>query len=57
MTTRLEGKLALVTAAAQGIGKATALVFAHEGAHVLATDVNEARLADVARWALPWGSR
>ncbi len=47
MTTRLEGKVALVTAAAQGIGKATALAFAHEGAHVLATDVNEARLAEL----------
>jgi len=47
VTTRLEGKVALVTAAAQGIGKATALAFAHEGAHVLATDVNEARLAEL----------
>ena len=37
---RLHGKLALVTAAAQGIGRATALAFAREGAAVLATDVN-----------------
>ena len=48
MAGRLEGKRALVTAAAQGIGRATALAFAAEGANVLATDVNEARLADLA---------
>ena len=47
MTKRLEGKVVLVTAAAQSIGKATGLAFAHEGAHVLATDVNEARLAEL----------
>jgi 2-keto-3-deoxy-L-fuconate dehydrogenase len=45
---RLEGKRALVTAAAQGIGRATALAFAAEGANVLATDVAEAKLADLA---------
>jgi 2-keto-3-deoxy-L-fuconate dehydrogenase len=37
---RLEGKVALVTAAAQGIGKATAERFASEGARVIATDIN-----------------
>ena len=37
---RLEGKTALVTAAAQGIGKATALRFVSEGARVIATDIN-----------------
>ncbi len=36
---RLSGKTALVTAAGQGIGRATALAFAAEGAQVLATDV------------------
>src|SRR5213082_1119781 len=48
MTGRLEGKRALVTAAAQGIGRATALAFAAEGANVLATDLAEAFVAT--RW-------
>lgn len=37
---RLKGKTAFVTAAAQGIGRATALAFAAEGAQVFATDIN-----------------
>ncbi len=41
---RLEGKLALVTAAGQGIGRASALMMAREGARVVATDVNRAAL-------------
>ena len=44
MTDRLKGKRALVTAAGQGIGRASALAMAREGAHVLATDVNAAAL-------------
>ena len=44
MSGRLAGKTALVTAAAQGIGRATALAFANEGATVWATDINEAGL-------------
>jgi 2-keto-3-deoxy-L-fuconate dehydrogenase len=40
MTGRLKGKTALITAAAQGIGRATAESFAAEGARVIATDIN-----------------
>jgi 2-keto-3-deoxy-L-fuconate dehydrogenase len=43
---RLDGKVAFVTAAAQGIGRETALAFAREGAQVWATDLNEAKLAE-----------
>ncbi|MBS0500099.1 MAG: SDR family oxidoreductase [Burkholderiaceae bacterium] len=42
---RLQGKTALVTAAGQGIGHASALAMAAEGAQVWATDVNESLLA------------
>jgi 2-keto-3-deoxy-L-fuconate dehydrogenase len=45
---RLNGKRALVTAAGQGIGRASALMMAREGALVVATDVNEATLAELA---------
>lgn len=41
MTGRLNGKTAILTAAGQGIGRATALAMAAEGARVLATDINE----------------
>jgi 2-keto-3-deoxy-L-fuconate dehydrogenase len=44
MSGRLAGKVALVTAAGQGIGRATAVAFADEGATVLATDVNQTAL-------------
>ncbi|HET7134718.1 MAG TPA: SDR family oxidoreductase [Casimicrobiaceae bacterium] len=42
---RLAGKTALVTAAAQGIGRASAIMMAREGAHVVATDVDAGALA------------
>ncbi|TMJ27642.1 MAG: SDR family oxidoreductase, partial [Alphaproteobacteria bacterium] len=42
---RLKDKVCVVTAAGQGIGAATAQAFAHEGATVWATDVDEAKLA------------
>ena len=45
---RLNGKTALVTAAGQGIGRASALAMAAEGATVWATDVNEKLLASFA---------
>ncbi|HEY1932868.1 MAG TPA: SDR family oxidoreductase [Acetobacteraceae bacterium] len=48
MTGRLAGKTAFVTAAAQGIGRATALAFAAAGAQVIATDVNEALVHQIA---------
>ncbi len=48
MAGRLAGKTAFCTASAQGIGRATALAFAAEGAQVIASDVNDARLAEIA---------
>jgi len=47
MAGRLAGKAAFITAAGQGIGRATALAFAREGAQVWATDVNAKLLADL----------
>ena len=47
MGNRLEGKNAIVTAAGQGIGKATAITFHNEGAKVTATDINNETLADL----------
>ena len=45
MATALKGKAALVTAAAQGIGRSSALALAAAGARVFATDVDEGKLA------------
>jgi 2-keto-3-deoxy-L-fuconate dehydrogenase len=45
MSGRLAGKIAFVTAAGQGIGRATAMAFADEGAVVWATDISEPLLA------------
>ena len=47
MSGRLEGKKIIVTAAGQGIGKATAIAFHNEGASVTATDLNDKTLADL----------
>ena len=43
----LDGKLTIITAAAQGIGRATVEAFARDGARVIATDINAERLADL----------
>jgi len=44
---RLKGKSALVTAAGQGIGRASAIALANEGAEVLATDINKITLSEL----------
>ncbi|EJF88910.1 SDR family oxidoreductase [Bartonella tamiae] len=46
---RLNKKRCVITAAAQGIGRASALKFAAEGAQVIATDINEEHLASLRR--------
>lgn len=48
MAGRLEGKKAFITAAGQGIGRASALAMAREGARVIATDINAEALASLA---------
>jgi 2-keto-3-deoxy-L-fuconate dehydrogenase len=45
MSQRLKGKVAFCTASGAGIGRATAIAFAREGAHVIASDINETLLA------------
>ena len=47
MSNRLQNKRALLTAAGQGIGRATALAMVREGAYVFATDINPETLADL----------
>ena len=46
---RLTNKNIIVTAAAQGIGRATAITFANEGANVIATDINEDKLKEISK--------
>jgi 3(or 17)beta-hydroxysteroid dehydrogenase len=57
MGDRLKGKIAVITGAASGVGKADALLFAAEGARVVLTDLNEeagravaAQIGDAARF-------
>ena len=47
MSGRLQNKNIIVTAAGQGIGKATAIAFHNEGANVIATDINDKTLSDL----------
>ncbi len=51
MGNRLDGKLVLVTAAAQGMGRAAAFAMAREGARVVATDIRDDLLATLAEEA------
>lgn len=52
MSGRLKGKRAFVTAASAGIGRACAIAFAREGAHVYASDVNESAFAELKQSAV-----
>jgi 2-keto-3-deoxy-L-fuconate dehydrogenase len=49
MSGRLKGKRAFVTAAAAGIGRASAITFAREGATVIATDIDDKQLATLTK--------
>ena len=49
MTGRVEGNMAFVTGAAQGIGEAIAFMLAKEGAKVVVADINESGINDVAK--------
>jgi 2-keto-3-deoxy-L-fuconate dehydrogenase len=53
MSGRLAGKTAVITAAGQGIGRATAIAFADEGAVVWATDINEQSLTSLSNSGRP----
>ena len=46
---RLKDKKIIVTAAAQGIGRATAIAFAKEGSNVIATDINLEKLSELSK--------
>src|SRR4051794_29676527 len=54
---RLDGKVAVVTGAATGIGRATAVLFAREGARVVFGDVNDAEAEETLRLAREAGGK
>ena len=55
--TQMEGKVALITGAASGIGRASALALAREGAAVCVSDINDAGLAETAQLVTDSGGR
>ena len=54
---RLKDKIAVITGAGAGIGKATSLLFAREGAAVVVTDINEKTAAETAKEVIALGRR
>jgi len=56
MGDRLEGKVAIITGGASGIGRATALTFLREGARVVIGDMNEASMAETTALAREQGA-
>ncbi|MBF8297017.1 MAG: 3-oxoacyl-(acyl-carrier-protein) reductase [Bacteroidetes bacterium] len=54
---RLQNKTAIITGAGQGIGKATALLFAREGANVVVVDINETAALQVASELVKQGGK
>ena len=54
--TRLDGKVAIITGGGSGLGRAIALRYASEGAHVIAADINEAGAQETARLASAQGT-
>jgi NAD(P)-dependent dehydrogenase (short-subunit alcohol dehydrogenase family) len=56
-TRQLDGKIAVITGAASGIGRATGLLFAREGAAVVLTDINESAGETVATEITQHGGR
>ena len=46
---RIEGKVAVITGAGSGIGRASAVRFSREGAHVVVVDINEAGANEVVK--------